>query len=393
VNNQNQNTRKNISKNISLLTLSKPRERIKFSILKNWLEPKRTLICSIRFLFALAIAAISLETILPKPSQALPLSPGDRIRILIPEGELFSGVFEVNLDGNIQIPYLNPLTVSGLEIEDVKQELYRVLVDRKFFRPQFLQLNVSVLQWAAIQVSVTGATFQPGRISINNRTAEERTLQQNQTSGDNPPDRFLTAALRGAGGITPLANIKDIRLFRNGIEQIVDLSGVFTGDMIEDIPLIAGDRIVVPELPQQLNSLVRPSQITPPGIRVFLSNLTIPATNNASSSIKSDGSSFPYGSRFSQAVISANCLGGTPNTNAPRRAVLVRTDRQTGGTKVVDRSVEDLIRNSTDDINNPFLMPEDGVGCYDSNISDARDIIRTITDIIFTPFNLIFRNQ
>lgn len=365
----------------------------RFSALKSWLEPKKTLICSIRFLFAFVIALISLEMLSQKPLEALPLSPGDRIRILIPEGELFSGVYEVNLDGNIQIPYLNPFPVSGLEIEAVKQELYRVLVDRKFFQPQFLQVNVSILQWAAIQVNVAGATFQPGRISINNRTAEERALQQNQTSGDNPPDRYLTAALRGAGGITPLANIKDIRIFRNGGEQIVDLSGVFTGEAVEDVPLIAGDRIVVPELPQQLNSLVRPSQITPPGIRVFLSNLTIPATSNASSAIKSDGSSFPYGARFSQAVISANCLGGTPNTNAPRRAVLVRTDRQTGETKVVDRSVEDLIRNSTDDANNPFLMPEDGVGCYDSTVSDARDIVRTITDIILTPFNLIFRNK
>lgn len=321
------------------------------------------------------------------PAIALPLSPGDRIRILIPEGELFSGVYEVNIDGNIQVPYLDPLPVKGLEIAEVKQKIYHTLIDRNFFQPKFLQVNVSILQWASIQVSVSGAIFQAGRVSINNRSAEERNLQQNQLSGDNPPERYLTAALRGAGGVTPMANVKEIRVIRNGLERIVDLAGIFTGEEIEDVALIAGDRVIVPELPQQQNSLVRPSQITPTGIRVFLSNLTTPAPG----SVKSDGTGFPYGARFSQAVISANCVGGISSTNASRRAVLVRTDRQTGATKVFERDVEQIIRSSTDDINNPFLMPEDSVGCYDSTVNDVRDVVRTITDVLLNPFNLLFK--
>jgi polysaccharide export outer membrane protein len=115
-----------------------------------------------------------------EPLEALPLSPGDRIRLLIPEGELFSGVYEVNLDGNIQIPYLDPLSVRGLEIDEAKQLIRDTLINRQFFQPKFLQLNVSILQWAAVQVHVSGAVFQSGRISINNRSAEERNLQQNQ---------------------------------------------------------------------------------------------------------------------------------------------------------------------------------------------------------------------
>ena len=94
-----------------------------------------------------------------EPLEALPLSPGDRIRLLIPEGELFSGVYEVNLDGNIQIPYLDPLSVRGLEIDEAKQLIRDTLVNRKFFQPKFLQLNVSILQWAAVQVHVSGAVF------------------------------------------------------------------------------------------------------------------------------------------------------------------------------------------------------------------------------------------
>jgi len=345
------------------------------------------------FCFILAFSILSISIFETKPSLALPLSPGDRIRLLIPEGELFSGVYEVNIDGSIQIPYLDPLPVKGLELAEVKQKIAQDLVARKLFRPQFLQVSVSILQYAPVQVNVAGATFQPGRVSINNRTAEERNLQLNQSSGDNPPDRFLTAAIRSAGGITPLANIREVRLVRNGQERVIDLRGVFSGEAVDDIPLIAGDSIIVPELPQQDNSLVRPSQISPPGIRIFLSNLTVPASNNASAAIKNDGSTFAYGARLSQAVVSANCVGGTGSTTAARRAVLVRTNRQTGETKSFDRSIEDLIRNSTDDTTNPFLMPEDGVGCYDSTVTEARDIVRTITDIILTPFNLLFRGR
>ncbi len=79
-------------------------------------------------IFVFSVLAIGIfET---KPSLALPLSPGDRIRLLIPEGELFSGVYEVNIDGSIQIPYLEPLPVKGLEISEVKQKIYRTLIDR-----------------------------------------------------------------------------------------------------------------------------------------------------------------------------------------------------------------------------------------------------------------------
>lgn len=323
------------------------------------------------------------------PAYALPLSPGDRIKVIIYEGELFSGVYEVNIDGKLQIPYLDPLPVSGMEPEQVKTQLFKVLVDRDYFPAQSLQVTVSVIQWAPIQVNVAGEIFQPGRVSINNRPPEERALQQNQASGDNPPERYLTAALRNAGGVTPRANVKKIRLIRNGSERIIDLSGVFNGDLVEDVPLVAGDRIVVPQSALQQNSLVRPSQITPPGIRVFVSNLIVPSAGNAGAGVKSDGANFPYGARLSQVVIASNCAGGTTSTNAGRRATLVRTDRQTGKTEVFDRPVEELIRDSTDDKNNPFIMPEDGIACYDSSVSDTRDIARTIADII-NPFNLLF---
>ncbi|MDX2257220.1 MAG: polysaccharide biosynthesis/export family protein [Pseudanabaenaceae cyanobacterium bins.39] len=323
-----------------------------------------------------------------QPLAALPISPGDRIRLLIPEGELFNGVYEVNINGTISIPYLDPLPVVGLEIPAIQNLIKTQLITKKYFQPQFLQISVVPLALAPIAVNVSGEAFQPGRVLINNRSAELRAQQLTQSSGDYATDRFLTSALRGAGGVMPTADITKISIVRSHQKLTVDLSGIFTGEPVEDIPLVAGDVIIVPKRETIDPRIVRPSQITPPGITVFLSNLTVPASSNSSSAIGKDATSFPYGSRLSQAVFAANCVGGTTPTNTPRRAVLVRTDRISGETIAIDRAVEDLIRISQDQVANPFLMPQDSVACYDSTVTEVRDVLGFVGDIL-NPIKLI----
>jgi polysaccharide export outer membrane protein len=320
------------------------------------------------------------------PGWGLPLSPGDRIKLSIPEGDLFQGTYQVNLDGSLKIPYLSAVSVAGLEPPQVEKLLKQELIKAELFNPEFVQVSVQVSQWAAIQVNVVGATFQPGRVMINQRSPEE-IANGTQLSGDYPPLRFLAAAIQAAGGVLPNADVKQIQLVRNGETQAFDFSGVFNGETVADIPLIAGDQIIVPDSGRFNNELVRPSQITIPGLRVFLSNLTQPASSNSSASIDKDSSAFVYGTRFSQAVVAANCVGGSSN-NAKRRAVLVRTDRLTGQTKAIDRPVEELLRASNNDETNPFLMPDDGVACYDSATTNLRGVAQVLGDI-FSPFSLL----
>lgn len=333
------------------------------------------------------LLGVVLFAALSQPCLGLPLSPGDRIKVAIPEGELFSGTYEVNLDGTLHIPYLKPLTIAGLESSQVEQSLKQTLIEQKLFNPKFVQVSVQVSEWAPIQVHVSGATFQPGRVLINQRSAEAL-AHSSQASGDYPPERFLTAAIQAAGGILPSADVRQIKLIRNGQESTIDLSGIFTGKPVQEIPLVAGDQIIVPDTGRFQNDLIRPSQISIPGVRVFLSNLTQPASSNAGASVNKDATGFVYGSRLSQAVIGANCAGGSSDT-AKRRAVLVRTNRMTGKTEVFDRQVEDLLRKSTDDATNPFLMPDDGVACYDSKTTNLKGVAQVLGNI-FTPFSLLF---
>lgn len=342
------------------------------------------------WLLAIGISTIAWFNILP--SFALPLSPGDRLEVSIPNDKYFAGVYEVNQDGNIEVPYIGTLTVVGLEPSEVELQLSQNLIEGGFFLPGKLQLSVQILRWAPVQVTVAGETFQPGRVLIDEPKNEPETAispESQQVTGNYPVERYLTNAIRAAGGVLPTADVTQIMLIRGDRETVVDLSGVFTGDPVRDIPLIAGDRIIVPNADIFQPGLVRPSQITPPGIKVFVSNLTLPAGNNASAAIsnREEGISFPYGSRFSHAVVSTNCVGGTADTNADRKAILVRSERLTGKTTAFERKIEDLLRNSDDNDENPLLMPKDSVACYDSSVSNARDIFRTIGDIL-NPVNL-----
>lgn len=339
---------------------------------------------------AICSGLLLIPAIFPTAVNALPLSIGDRITITIPSGELFTGNYEVNMDGTLKLPYLKAFLAEGLEPAELEQKLYTILTTERFFQPDFLRVSVAVIDWAAVKITVSGAVFDPGLNTINTPNKEEdRILKVPLISGDFTPRRFLSAAIQSSGGVTPYADLKKILVIRGKREIFVDLSGAITGEPVNDIPLISGDHVIVPSTGKFQNELVRPSSITPGGVKVLLSNLTIPANSNASASINKDSTGFPYGSRFSQAVVAANCAGGTPSTNANRRAVLVHTDRLTGKTITTDRGIEELLRDSSDNINNPYLQTEDGVACYDSSVSDVRDITRTVLDFL-NPLNALF---
>jgi polysaccharide biosynthesis/export protein len=337
---------------------------------------------------AILWALFSLPAII-NPAKSLPLSPGDRVKIAIPEGEEFSGIFEINLNGELELPYLRYVLAVGLEPNQLQQRIQHNLVSQGFFQPSFLKVSLSIVQWAPVEVFVSGATFQPGRVLINEWTDAEQTQAPIQQSGQAPFNRFLSVAIRQAGGLLPTADVSAVELIRGSQRQVINLSGIFSGEPFKDLPLIAGDHVVVPDGGRLNPMIVRPSQITPAGVKIFISNLTVPASSNATSAIGRDATSFPYGSRFSHAVVSGNCAGGTMLTNAHRRAVLVRTDTTSGKTTRLDVGVEELLKQSSGNARNPYLMPNDAVACYDSATINFRDVVRLIGEII-APGALLF---
>lgn len=325
----------------------------------------------------------------------LPLSPGDRLQLTIPGigGEEFSGVYEVNLNGDLEVPYIPPLRAAGFVPEALEQQIGAKLVERQLFRPELLQLSVQVLDYSPIQVSVTGAVFDPGRLLVAQETETGAAGINNgstQFPGDYPVERYLTSTLLSAGGVQPNADISRVQVLRGTQSTVVDLSGIITGDIVDDFPLIAGDQVIVPDKGVFQEKLVRPTQITPDTVELYVSNITAPTNGR---NLEGDGdinvASFEYGTNLLQALVAAQCIGGTRSTNANRRALLIQTDAVSGELSTSEYLVQDLIAQVTENPNNaPLLMPNDAIACYDSGVVNARSLFDTVGDFL-NPLNLL----
>lgn len=228
--------------------------------------------------------------------------------------------------------------------------------------------------------SCSARKFAPGQVVINERPREPG-IARTAAAGDHAIGRSLGAALAHAAGVRPDADVAHIVLERAGSRRIVDLTGFLTGGFVPDVPLVDGDRITVPGKHCFQAELARPTPITPPGVRVYMSNLTTPALNNAASGIGRDQTNLPYGTRLLQALFSANCVGGAKMTNAHRSAVLVSTNPETGESEVIERDIESLIRRADRDLYNPVVMPNDAIACYDSGVTNIREVLRSLGDL------------
>ena len=201
-------------------------------------------------------------------------------------------------------------------------------------------------------------------------------------SGDFTPDRYLSAALRAAGGMRPDANLTNVTLIRDGQRYVVDVRPLLDGTALSEPALLDGDQIVVDSVGIFQARLARPSAITAPGFRIYASNLSIPSPSNAQSAVAGEATRLPTGARLSHALASANCIGGTQMTNAHRRALLVTRNPVTRETTSHVYRIYDVTHRADNPAANPYLMPEDAVACFDGPIPVARDLARTAFDLL-----------
>jgi len=315
----------------------------------------------------------------------LPVSGGDQISLSVSADDAFKGVYKVNMAGNLVLPLLGAIRASGLTTEGIQQKISEELVEKELMQPYLANVDLTIQQWAPVEVYVRGAVFLEGRVTINAKSAAFAALNPNTRSGDYSSGRLLSEALRKAGGIRPDANISNIILIRDGNRTSHDFSGLFSGQKVEDVALIFGDEVVVPTTGLFQGALVRPSQVTPPDMVVYMSNPTVPILNNTSAAIDADGTKLPYGARLLRALVSANCVGGSQETNAPRRAVLISSNPLTGATEVIERSIQQLVSDPDRDDINPHVMPNDGIACYDSSVTNLRALAGTLSEVL-APF-------
>jgi len=318
------------------------------------------------------------------------LSSGDLVQVSVAEGEMFSGGFVVDADGRIDVPHLPPIRAGGRSPAQVAVAVERMLVTEGHYHAHTARVDVALREHGEASISVGGSVFSPGIVAIATRGEGVRDETFDTARGADDWRRKLSGALKAAGGVRPDADVSRVLIRRNGALSTLDLSGVFTGATIDDPLIVDGDEIFVPSTECFSAALVRLSRITPPGIRVFMSNPTAPIYSNNSAAIDSYATRVPYGSRLLQGLASANCLGGARRVSATRYALVVGENRLSGQPEAMRVRVQDVIENPHRTDYNPYLQAGDAIACYDSTLINIRDF-GMVASSILSPTALLLK--
>ncbi|MGO4916713.1 polysaccharide biosynthesis/export family protein [Pseudogemmobacter sp. W21_MBD1_M6] len=305
------------------------------------------------------------------------LSRNDLLDVRIGDDETFTGSYVISRDGMLKLPFLAPLQAQGRSTGDVEAAIERALVADGFYEV-LPRISVRVEDFASVKVSVTGAVFEARPVQIGGVPGDSVDARRQAALGSSTEGRNLTLALQAAGGVRPDADLSAVEVRRGGRVYKLDLRGVLEGRDDGDVMLLTGDEVTVPSRQCFQDDLMKPSPVSPPGVSLFLSNLTQPAAGNAGAAVGRDVREIPYGTRYLQAVIDTNCVGGSRSTSAGRSAVLFSRNPLTKVSVVVERDIENLLRRADRDDYDPYLLPGDAVVCYDSTVTNIAEIGRVL---------------
>lgn len=305
------------------------------------------------------------------------LTRNDLVDIRVDDDKVLNGAYVVSRDGTLKLPFLDPIPAQGRSTDQIESDLGRALLAEGFY-DTLPRLSVRVTDFASVSVGVSGAVFEPHAVEIGGQPGDQIDTARQSALGASTEGRNLSAAIRSAGGIRPDADLSGVELRRAGRLYRLDLRDLFQGRDSADVMLLTGDEIRVPSRDCFQDDLMQPGPLSPPGISLFLSNLTQPAAGNAPSAVGREVREVPYGTRYIQAVVDTNCVGGARATSARRSALLVSRNPISQVSTVIEREIEPLLRRADRDDYDPYLLPGDALACYDSTVTNIAEVGRVM---------------
>jgi polysaccharide biosynthesis/export protein len=336
---------------------------------------------------------------IPSPDGAVPgtqvgeaytLGAGDIIR-----ADIFDVTPELALeqrytilpDGTLNLPWVGSVPVNGLTLKQAA-DLLSARYSRFIRNPV---ITVSLLAPRPLKVGVIGEVNRPGSYIISvisNEVTQQSLNQRTASEGGNQWPR-VSQALSAAGGITQIANLRDITIRRprvqGGGEDLITLNlwkFLREGDLNQDILLRDGDTIIIPKATKMDAAEVTQiatSNFSPATISVsVVGEVFTPGTLNLKPS-----------ATLNQAVMTA---GGFRGGRASKKNVdLIRLNPD--GTVTRRRLSVDLDQNLNDE-RNPPLRNNDIVVVNPTFIARVNDFLTTAIGVPLTIFGGIsgFRN-
>lgn len=165
---------------------------------------------------------------LPTPQQSTVVGPGDLFEVTVLGEKDLAREYRVQPDGTIDFPYLDRVSVAGLEPQQIEDLLKQSLIEKKILISP--QITLVVKQYNSKKVSIIGAVQKPGNL--------------NWSEG-----MKLVDAVSAAGGLTPIADGNHVRITRlastgKTVSVTVSIDDITDGKL-SDILLQAGDTIKV----------------------------------------------------------------------------------------------------------------------------------------------------
>jgi len=191
----------------------------------------RTLVvisCLIVSLAAFTASAEAQTTAAAVPESDYRINAGDTLEISVWKEEDLQREVLVRPDGAFSFPLAGELNAKGRTVSDIRSELESRL---SRYIPD-LVITVTVIDVAGNRIFVIGQVNNPGAFVMN-------------------PVLDVMQALSLAGGTTPFAGLKDIRILRreDGVQRAIrfDFTEVSKGEGLQqNIILESGDVVVVP---------------------------------------------------------------------------------------------------------------------------------------------------
>lgn len=161
---------------------------------------------------------------IPVPSEYL-MGPGDQVSIQLYGKENNQYDLTVSRSGQLQMPELGPVNVTGLTFNEMKQKLTQ-LISQKYIG---MQANISLGELRSIRIFVAGDAYKPGSYTVSSLSS-------------------ITQALFVAGGVNDIGSLRKIQLKRNGkLVSSFDLYDLLMkGDASNDKRLQSGDVVFIP---------------------------------------------------------------------------------------------------------------------------------------------------
>lgn len=186
---------------------------------------------------SLATSTSSSNTPLTVLEDAYTLGPGDRVRVEVFKVAELSSDSQVLVDGTINLARIGAVSVQGLTLKEAAD----VISSRYANLLKYPIVNLVLLTPRAVQVGILGEINRPGAYTLS--------------AGETGSLPTVTRALQQAGGITQMADLRnvEVRRSRQTGEQIIKVNlwdFLQTGAARQDITLRAGDSIFIPTISQ-----------------------------------------------------------------------------------------------------------------------------------------------